>query len=85
MAGANPVDQSPLSMGGVIGIVIGSCVAGLIWAYINYVMVKKVNVNSGSTGLYESVVDGPEHKEVTEEESRVINEIGEKISEVLVY
>lgn len=68
-------------MGGVIGIVIGACVAGVIWAYINYVMVKKVNVNSGSTGLYESVVDGPEHKEVTEEESRVINEIGEKISE----
>lgn len=72
-------------MGGVIGIVIGACVAGVIWAYINYVMVKKVNVNSGSTGLYESVVDGPEHKEVTEEESRVINEIGEKISEVLIW
>ena len=71
-------------MGGVIGVVIGACVAGLIWAYINYVMVKKINVSSGSTGLYESVVDGPEHNEVSEEECKVINEIGEKISEVLM-
>ena len=85
VAFVNDVAQSSLSMGGVIGLVIGACAAGLVWAYINYVMVNKVTVSAGSTGLYESVVDGPEHKEVTEEETRVINEIGEKISEVAFH
>ena len=35
------VPQSPLSMGGVIGIVLASCFIGLIWAAWNYLQVKK--------------------------------------------
>jgi hypothetical protein len=70
-------------MSAVIGIVIGSCAIGLVWAWLNYLMVKKVQVNSEATGLYESVVDGPENREVTESEGKVVSEIGEKISEVI--
>ena len=76
--------NSILSMSAVIGIVIGSCVIGLLWAWLNYTQVKSVQISSESTGLYESVVDGPENKEVKESESKVILEIGEKISEVNV-
>lgn len=38
-------NNSILSMSAVIGIVIASCVIGLIWAWINYLSVKKVQVN----------------------------------------
>lgn len=74
--------QSPLSMNGVIAIVISACAVGLVWAFWNYLGVKKVPIRTGSTGLYESVTDGAGGQEVTESETRVINEIGEKISEV---
>lgn len=69
-------------MGGVIGIVVSACVIGLVWAALNYLMVRRVQVGYGSTGNYESV-DG-ENTEVSESEARVILEIGEKISEVEV-
>ena len=58
MMSAGDVPQSPMSMGGVIGIVVSSCVVGLIWAAWNYLMVRKVQVGYGSTGAYESVEDG---------------------------
>lgn len=66
-----PPAQSPMNMGGVIGIVIAACVVGLIWAFWNYLQVKKVTIGGGSTGLYESVVDGQDA--VPEEQSKVIN------------
>ena len=56
-AGKAVVAQSPLSMGGVIGIVIASCAIGLVWAVFNYLQVKKVKIGQGSTGAYESVVE----------------------------
>ena len=52
MMSAAEVPQSPMSMGGVIGIVVSSCVVGLIWAAWNYLMVKKVQIGYGSTGAY---------------------------------
>ena len=57
--------NSILSMNAVIGIVIGSCVIGVIWAYINYLGVKKVQVGDNYSGIYESVVNEPGSKEVT--------------------
>jgi hypothetical protein len=65
-------------MGGVIGIVIASCVVGLLWAFWNYLQVKKVQIGQGSTGAYESVGD------VNESEVQVLLEIGDKISEVKI-
>lgn len=59
VAPISPIPQSPLDMNGVIGIVISSCAVGLIWAFWNYLAIKKVPIGTGSTGLYESVVDGP--------------------------
>jgi len=36
--------QAPLSFDAVIGIVIGCCLLGLIWAIINMMSVNKIDV-----------------------------------------
>ncbi len=44
---SDPGCQSPLPMGGVIAVVIVCCVLGLIWAFVNVVLVKRINVKKG--------------------------------------
>ena len=36
--------QAPLSFDAVIGIVVGCCLLGLIWAIINMMSVNKIDV-----------------------------------------
>jgi amino acid transporter len=59
---ATSYPNSILSMNAIIGIIIGSCVIGVIWAYINYLGVKKVQVGDNYSGIYESVVNEPGSK-----------------------
>jgi hypothetical protein len=42
--------QAPLSFGSVTIIVIVSCVLGLAWAAVNFMSVKKINVETGEDG-----------------------------------
>lgn len=41
---------APLSFSGVIGVVIASCVLGLIWAAYNVILVNRINVEKGNDG-----------------------------------
>lgn len=55
--------EAPLSFGGVIGIVIAFCVAGLLWSVVNILSVNKINVETGEDGESDSLVgDIPESK-----------------------
>lgn len=72
--------DSPLSLGGVIVIVIVSCVLGLIWAFFNYLGVKKIDLQHGQQGEYEGLAN-----ETTEGQVKLLLELGTKISEVPVF
>jgi amino acid transporter len=41
---------SMLSFNAIVWIVIGSCILGLIYAFINYLGVKKINLNDRTQG-----------------------------------
>jgi len=51
---------APLSFDAVIGVVIASCVLGLIWSAYNVLLVNKIDVQAGFDGESESLVDIPE-------------------------
>jgi hypothetical protein len=72
--------DSPLSLSGVIVIVIVSCVLGLIWAFFNYLGVKKIDLQHGQQGEYEGLAN-----ETTEGQVKLLLELGTKISEVPVF
>jgi hypothetical protein len=42
--------EASLSFGGVILVVVISCVLGLAWAAYNFLLVKKINVERGEDG-----------------------------------
>lgn len=71
--------NSPLGLGGVIVIVIVSCVLGLVWAFFNYLGVKKIDLQHGQQGEYEGLAN-----ETTEAQVKLLLELGTKISEVLI-
>lgn len=68
--------DSPLSLGGVIIIVIISCVLGIVWAFFNYLGVKKIDLKAGQQGEYEGLA------EASDAQIKLLLELGEKISEV---
>ncbi len=41
---------APMSFGAVTGVVISSCVLGLIWALFNMSLVNKIDVEKGDDG-----------------------------------
>lgn len=51
---------APLSFPAVIGLVIASCVLGLIWSAYNVLLVNKIDVQNGIDGESESLVDIPD-------------------------
>lgn len=71
--------NAPLSMAGVIIIVIVSCVLGLVWAFVNYLGVKKIDLLHGQQGEYEGLAN-----ETTEAQVKSLLDIGSKISEVAI-
>jgi hypothetical protein len=82
---ADAIDHSqwdaPLNMTGVILIVIVSCVVGLVWAFVSYLGVKKIDVKNGQQGEYEQGLN----EGATEHQVKLLLEIGEKISEVSIH
>lgn len=42
--------QAPLSFGGVIGLVVAFCVAGLVWSILNIISVNRIDVERGVDG-----------------------------------
>ena len=48
--------QAPIPFGGVVGVVIACCVAGLLWSIVNIVAVNKINVEQGIDGESDSLV-----------------------------
>lgn len=55
-AGTDSTCSAPVSFQGVIGIVVASCVLGLLWALHNYRLVKEIDVrqeNSEDMGIME--------------------------------
>lgn len=65
-------------------VIIGCCILGLLWAFINIWQVSKVNVEKGITGY-----EDPKHpytgKEVTSHQKSLLIELGHKISTVHSY
>lgn len=52
----NGACEAPLSFGAVTIIVIVSCVLGLAWAAVNFLSVKKINVETGEGGESDSLI-----------------------------
>lgn len=69
--------QSPLSMTGVILIVVLCCVLGIVWAAFNFLLVTKINVQEGNDGESDSLVG-----DIPEEQKKLLLELGEKIQNV---
>lgn len=69
--------QAPLSFGAVIGIVIGCCILGLIWAIINMLSVNKIDVEKGIDGQSDSLVG-----DIPESQKQLLIELGDKIANV---
>lgn len=67
--------DSPLSLAGVIVIVIISCVLGILWAFFNYLGVKKIDLKGGQQGEYQGLA------EASDAQIKLLLELGDKISE----
>ena len=80
LSDATPVCEPPLSFGSVIILVIISCVLGLLWAAFNFMSVKKINVESDQDAEADSLIGG-----VTEQQRKLLIELGEKISNVKIF
>lgn len=70
--------SAPLSFAGASAVIIVFCVLGLIWALINYRLVKKIDVGLGVGGEHGAIVD------LSSDQKELLVELGEKISEVVV-
>jgi len=66
-----------ISFGLAVGLIYASCGIGLLWALINYLEVKKVNLHEGSGGDYTALSDDGGRKKI-----EVMLAIGEYISRV---
>lgn len=71
--------SGPLDFTAEYLIIIGCCLLGLIWAFINMFLVSKINVHKGHTGYEDDHVGG---KEITPHQKNLLIELGHKISEV---
>jgi Na+/H+-translocating membrane pyrophosphatase len=64
-----------ISFSATVGIIYASCGIGLIWAFINYLGVKSVNLHEGTAGDYTALSDDGGRKKV-----EVMLAIGEYIA-----
>ena len=72
--------QGPLSMSGVVIIVVVCCVLGIVWAGFNFMLVRKIDVEKGSDGESDSLVG-----DIPEGQKKLLLELGEKISTVITF
>lgn len=73
--------RGPLAFNAEFLIIIGCCILGLIWAFINMFLVSKINVQKGQTGYEDEHVGS---KEITPHQKNLLIELGEKISTVAI-
>lgn len=59
-------------------VIIVSCVLGIAWALFNFLQVKSINVINNTSESSRQLVN-----EVTEEQRKLLIELGDKISNVL--
>ena len=59
-------------------MIIFFCVLGLIWALINYRLVKRIDVGLGVGGEHGAIVD------LSSDQKDLLIELGQKISEVRI-
>lgn len=59
-------------------MIIVFCVLGLIWALINYRLVKRIDVGLGVGGEHGAIVD------LSSDQKDLLIELGQKISEVRI-
>lgn len=79
---ASSACRGPLDFTSEFLVIIGCCVLGLIWAFVNMFLVSKVNVAKGITGFEE---DGRVGADVTDRQKSLLIELGEKISTVHIH
>jgi uncharacterized protein HemX len=61
-----------------IAVIIVSCVLGLAWAVVNFIQVRKINVEgSGDTSTGQLV------ENISEEQRKLLIELGDKIANVI--
>lgn len=66
--------RAPLTFSGATSLIIVSCVLGLIWAIINFHLVKKIDVGLGVGGEHGAIVD------LSTDQKDLLIELGHKIS-----
>jgi hypothetical protein len=63
-----------------IAVIIVACGLGIAWAIFNFLQVKAIDVMGGGSGTSRQLVN-----EVTEEQRRLLIELGDKIANVGVW
>lgn len=71
--------RAPLDFGGSAALIIVCCVIGIIWAIINYRLVKKIDVGLGVGGEHGAIID------ISSDQKDLLVELGSKISEVKIF
>ena len=88
MAGINVADiiysdssdcYGSFSFSASIAVIIVSCVLGIVWAAINFIQVRSIKVDEASTESKSALVEN-----ITEEQRKLLIELGDKIANVRV-
>lgn len=79
--GASPSDAECLGIFDyttTIVVIIISCVLGIVWAIVNYVLVKRINVSDETHTAHGTLIN-----DITPEQRKLLIELGDKISNVI--
>jgi len=60
-------------------VIIVSCVLGIAWAIVNYVLVKKIDVSDENHTTHGHLIN-----DITPEQRKLLIELGDKISNVII-
>lgn len=61
-------------------VIIISCVLGIAWAAFNFLLVRKINVMEGDSSSRSNLVEN-----ISEEQRKLLIELGDKIANVSVH
>lgn len=81
--GASPTDATCYGLfdySTTITIIIVACALGIAWAIINFLQVKSIDVINHNTGSDRTLIN-----EITEDQRKLLLELGDKISNVLLW
>lgn len=74
--------EAPLSMAGVVGLVVTCCLAGLVWAIRNVRKVTAIDLNHTSDINLDEADSISSNEHVASSQKQLLLELGSKISEV---